>query len=150
MKARYIVIPLVLIILIVAGYFVYTSFQSSSKYELVSENEMNPSDFIFPGGIKQVDQGYIGQNGNFNVRVIEFSNINDATESISKMKEMYNPAMIGLAGKYVNYKEGSPGNHMYFYQSGKYIIFITNFVGDKNAGDAFIIWFYSKYPNKMS
>ena len=121
--------------------------QSSAKYQLSSRNELNPSDFLTPGGIKQIAETYTGQGVTYHVRIMQFSNEQEAIEGISILEEQYNPAMIGLSGKYVKYKEASPTSHMYYYKSGKNIIFV-DFTGDKDSGDNFIIWYYSKYANK--
>ena len=140
------IIVLVVIVLAVVGYLIIHS--QNSPYKLSSTNIMNPVDYVFPGGIKQTALSYYGEGANYNILVLEFENEQGAINGISNMTNQYNPAMIGLAGKYVKFKEESPGNYMYFYKSGKNIIFIENFVGDKNLADSFITWLYSKYPNK--
>ena len=143
------IILIVLIIVVIAGFFGFNYFTNSSPYKLTSSNVMNPVDFLTPGGIKQIADTYTdSENGvNFNVRVMQFSNEQDAVNGISKMEELYNPAMIGINGKYVKYKETSQGSHMFYYKSGKNIIFME-YSGDKTFGDNFIFWFYSKYPNE--
>ena len=139
MNAKSIMIPIILVLVIIGG--------CSSKYKLTSSNEMNPSDFYSPGAIKQVQETYTGGQITSTVSVMQFSDESSATNGITQLKELYNPAMIGLDTKYVNYKELSPGSQFYFYKSGKYVIHIT-LSGDKSNGDAFVEWYYSKYPNK--
>jgi hypothetical protein len=139
------IIVLVVIVLAVVGYLIIHS--QNSPYKLTSTNVMNPVDFITPGGIKQIAEGYTSDNINFNVRIMQFSNEQDAIDGISKMEELNNPAMIGINGKYVKYKEAAGEWKLFYYKSGKDIIYIQ-YNGDKTFGDNFVYWFYSKYPNQ--
>jgi len=147
MNAKSVIIFLVLVLVVIAGFFAFNYFKNSNKYSLTSSNEMNPSDFLFPGGITQVQETYTDGQISYAVRVMQFSDEASAVDGITKLTDLYNPAMIGLATKYVKYKELSPGSQSYFYKSGKYIIYIT-LSGDKGLGDSFVMWYYSKYPNK--
>ena len=148
MKARYIIIPLVIIILVVAGYFAYNFFQGSSKYQLTLQSQLNPSDYHTPGTqVKEIAETYT-YNGNwYHASVMEFADTNTATQGISKLKETYNPGMIILDKKYVNYVDLGNKYNFYFYQSGKYIL-VLDMTGEKDLADSFVIWYYSKYSNQ--
>ena len=142
---------LLLIVLVIAGYFIYTFFQNSSIYELTLQSELNPTDFQKPGGqMKQTRETYRADGlGWFGVNILQYSNESSATNGISELKKEYNPGMIVLNTKYVNYylDSSSKTYHHYFYQSGKNII-IIDYTGIKDDGDAFIIWYYLKHPNQ--
>ncbi len=145
---KYIIIFFVLVVVVIAGYLTYNNYQNSSKYTLNLQSQLNPSDYHTPGTqIKETAETYTSNSVYYRVQVMEFSDVNIATQGLSKLKEVYNPGMIGLNGKYVNYLELAPSSNFYFYQSGKFIL-VIEMTGDKNLSDTFVIWYYSKYPNK--
>jgi len=147
-----IIIGVVLVVaLAIAGYFAYDFFGKPSIYQLTLQSELNPTDFQEPGGQnKQIRETYdVPSLGRFHVDILQYSDVSSASEGISKLKKKHNPAMIVLNTKYVNYYpdlSSDKFNH-YFYQSGENIAVIDH-TGTKDNADAFIIWYYSKYPNQ--
>jgi putative component of toxin-antitoxin plasmid stabilization module len=97
--------------------------------------------------VKEIAETYT-YNGNwYHASVMEFADTNTATQGISKLKEAYNPGMIILDKKYVNYVDLGNKYNFYFYQSGKYIL-VLDMTGEKGLADSFVIWYYSKYSNQ--
>jgi hypothetical protein len=139
---------IIAVILVIGGYFAYNYLGTSSKYTQTLRSELNPSDYHTPGNqVKEFAETYFLGADYYRVSIMQFSDESSATSGITKLKDQYNPSMIVLNKKYVNYKELSPNAHFYFYQSEKYII-VIDFSGDKNLGDSFVSWYYSKYPNQ--
>ncbi|HLC70965.1 MAG TPA: hypothetical protein VJI32_03100 [Candidatus Nanoarchaeia archaeon] len=148
MNLKYLIISFVLVVMIVAGYLVYDSFQTSNKYNLALQSELSPSDYHAPGTqIKEVAETYTyGQNW-YHVKVMQFPDAKSASQGISQLIETYNPGKIILDKKYVNYVELSSRYNFYFYQSGKYIL-VLDMTGEKSEADSFVVWYYFKYSNQ--
>lgn len=148
-----IIIGVILIVaLSFAGYFAYYNFvKNRFVYELVLQSEMNSADFDAPKGqAEQTREAYrLDGIGDFTVNILQYGGDSAVEAGISRLKKENNPTMIILEKKYVNYYvlPSSEKYHRYFYRSGKNIVTV-DFVGNKDDADAFIIWYYSKYPNQ--
>ncbi len=140
------------LVLLIGGYFIYRNTLSPDIYQLTLNDELDKTEFDIPKDqMKQFRETYqVDGLGWFTANILEYSDISSAEEGVSKLKKMHNPSMIVLNTKYVNYyadPASSESYHHHFYQSGKNIVF-TNHTGTKDNADAFIIWYYSKYPNQ--
>lgn len=148
------ILTLVIILLVlVGGYFAFNYYTNLGGYELTLDSELNPADFSnTKTQIRQTSKQYIDDIGNrYGVEVMEYSDEESASESLSTVMGWKNPAKIILDTKYVNYHTESSDSgeisHEYFYQSGDILIFVRS-KAEKNTVEQFMDWFFKKYPNK--
>ncbi len=143
------IIFIIIVIIGVAGYFAYKTFQENGRYKITLDTELNRADWHWKNDVNQPvnerSQAYTYYDYSFTADIAEFENKAEAVKAEEDWINDHNPAKIGINGKYVSYLEDS---NQYVYTSDKYLVSIQSGNADGSTTGSFVKWFTRKYEPK--